>query len=962
MAGMAGGFVAGAIISKLILDTTHWDLAVKKVSGKLPAMAAKMGRVGQAMTKSVTIPLLAMGAAAVKVAADFDQSITESLAIMGDVSEETRKQMEDAAMEMSGQSTFAAKELGEAYFFLASAGMDAEQSIGALPAVTRFAQAGAFSLTTATDLLTDAQSALGLVMDDAEDNYKEMVHVSDVLVGANTIANASVQQFSESLTNKAGPALRSVEKEVEEGVAILAAFADQGVKGALAGNQLAIMLTNMETAQRNNSDQWETFGVSLFNADESMRNMADVIGDLETLLDGMSVKQKSATLAQMGFNDRALKSIKVLLGTSEKIRQYEKDLRSMGGITQEVSDKQLTSFTNQLKLLRNEAVNVGIEFGQELIPILKDHILPVLKSVVGWFSDLTDEQKALAVKVGIAVAALGPVLTISSKLVLVLPKLAGAFVKLGAKAGLAAGPLGLVVIALAFIAERSISAAKDFKTFTDLVEKEAESQGEKVGWLKKTWAGLNAVVSKYALGIDTTKLAQQAYNEHLAETNRKSTDWKGTLEGIVSWMGEVNTAYIEHEEELRLLALGYGDAGDAAETYGKKFREHVIPRNIQLIGIIADLKTQLLAGEIGWDDYATQVFEAEEELRKMTGGLGEADLAAEDLDLTIQTGLIPTVTDAKTLFAAMGVEAPEWLNEIATATKTSTEEQETAWDTFSDGLQTKWSSTFGDMVALVLKLPDDIHPAFHAIIQQVSDMAGQSIAKWIVGFIDPFKSSTKDAVKTVVGSTKDVATAATDLAKGFSPTGMIASAIGSAIGTFLGSILGPKGPSANDMRLVKDNTWATNQNVINLHDAVVAQLHEIKLTGWSIWGVLQAMPDWEDVQENWLQTIHKEIEETNAILASVTKAQHGAIHMKPELAMVGEEAPRVPEITMPVEWLGRAAPAGGRQQTQINLIFENDTQSIDLTEQVGDIMIKLSPELTADGRMKINMNALVQER
>ena len=188
MAGMAGAFVAGSIISYLQLDTTKWDLSVKKVQGKLPAMAAKAGRAGQALTTRVTVPLLAMGAAAVKVAADFDQSITESLAIMGDVSDETRKKMEDAAMEMSEQSTFAAKELGQAYYFLASAGMSAEQSIAALPAVTTFAQAGAFDLTTATDLLTDAQSALGLVSDDTAENMENMVRVSDVLVGANTLA------------------------------------------------------------------------------------------------------------------------------------------------------------------------------------------------------------------------------------------------------------------------------------------------------------------------------------------------------------------------------------------------------------------------------------------------------------------------------------------------------------------------------------------------------------------------------------------------------------------------------------------------------------------------------------------------------------------------------------------------------------------------------------------------------
>ena len=58
----------------------------------------------------------------------------------------------------------------------------------------------------------------------------QMSRVSDVLVRANTLANATVQQFSTALTSKAGAALKSFNKDVEEGVAVLAAMADQGIK------------------------------------------------------------------------------------------------------------------------------------------------------------------------------------------------------------------------------------------------------------------------------------------------------------------------------------------------------------------------------------------------------------------------------------------------------------------------------------------------------------------------------------------------------------------------------------------------------------------------------------------------------------------------------------------------------------------------------------------------------------
>ena len=63
-----------------------------------------------------------------------------------------RQEMADTAKEVAKTSTFGATQAAEAYFFLASAGLDAAQSVKALPQVTKFAQAGIFDLSTATDL------------------------------------------------------------------------------------------------------------------------------------------------------------------------------------------------------------------------------------------------------------------------------------------------------------------------------------------------------------------------------------------------------------------------------------------------------------------------------------------------------------------------------------------------------------------------------------------------------------------------------------------------------------------------------------------------------------------------------------------------------------------------------------------------------------------------------------------
>lgn len=331
---------------------------------------------------AVGAAVVGIGVASVREFAKFDAALVKSQAIMGDLSEALEKDMANAAREVAKVTTFSAEQAAESYFFLASAGLDAESSIMALPQVAQFAQAGMFDMALATDLLTDAQSALGLtIRDDAVKNMENMVKVSDVLVRANTLANASVEQFSTALTTKAGAALRALGKDVEEGVAVLAAFADQGIKGEEAGTQLSIVLRDLTTKAINNKKAFADMGIAVFDSNGEMNNLGDIIANLEVALAGMSDETQKATLLQLGFSDKSLASLTALLGTSEAIKTYEKELRSATGFTEDVANKQLDSFQSQLKLLESAFIDVAIQIGEELTPYLQD-LIPVLQALL----------------------------------------------------------------------------------------------------------------------------------------------------------------------------------------------------------------------------------------------------------------------------------------------------------------------------------------------------------------------------------------------------------------------------------------------------------------------------------------------------------------------------------------------------------------------------------------------------
>ncbi len=332
---------------------------------KFGANAAKIGAAAGA----------AIGGAAVfsiKKFADFDQALNKSIAIMGDVSDALRGDMADAAREVAKQTTFSAEEAAESFFFLASAGLDAEQSVAAMPQVAKFAQAGMFDMALATDLATDAQSALGLASDDTEQNLENLTRVTDVFVKANTLANTSVEQLASAITSKAGNALKTVGKDIEEGAAALAVFADQGIKGERAGTLLTNTLFGLTDNAEKNSEAFEELGIRVFDAEGNMRNMSDIAADVTNAFDGMSEEQKLAELSALGFTKQTREGVLALMGNSDALSEYEEKLNDAGGTADEVANNQLETFNAQMDLVKSRVEDAALELGEKLMPFILD--------------------------------------------------------------------------------------------------------------------------------------------------------------------------------------------------------------------------------------------------------------------------------------------------------------------------------------------------------------------------------------------------------------------------------------------------------------------------------------------------------------------------------------------------------------------------------------------------------------
>lgn len=407
---MAGVLELERLLVRLMADSSQYDAVMRQAEAKVTQMAQRLTQVGKSLSLAFTVPLAAIGVAAVKAFSDFDDAMTKSLAIMGDVSEGMKKQMEQTALAISASSVTAPAKVAEAYYFLASAGLTAADAMASLNTVEKFSVAGAFDMARATEMLADAQSALGMRSKDTQQNMENMARIADVLTKANNMANGSTEQFAKALTTKSAAAMRMNNIAVEEGVAVLAAYHDQGIKAELAGERLSILIRDLQTEAIKHEQAWSKMGLAVFDSAGKMRHLADIVEDVDNRLGGLSDREKKYILLKLGFSDRSMSAITSLLGVSDKIRDYETQLKSAGGTTQEVADKQMKSFASQMLMLWNNIKIVGIEIGRVLAPyVLK--LNEYIKAGIAWWQGLSTATKEAIIKFGVIVAAIGPIIT-----------------------------------------------------------------------------------------------------------------------------------------------------------------------------------------------------------------------------------------------------------------------------------------------------------------------------------------------------------------------------------------------------------------------------------------------------------------------------------------------------------------------------------------------------------------------
>jgi len=137
---------------KLSLNDKQFQSSLKKATRSLKRFGASMKRTGQTMTRSLTLPVIAFGAVAVKA---FDEQIKAETKLRTSLkgNEEAFKSLKNQAQELQKVTLFGDEATMEAQGFLAQLGLNEEAILRLTPLIQDFATAQGVGLGDAAKLV-----------------------------------------------------------------------------------------------------------------------------------------------------------------------------------------------------------------------------------------------------------------------------------------------------------------------------------------------------------------------------------------------------------------------------------------------------------------------------------------------------------------------------------------------------------------------------------------------------------------------------------------------------------------------------------------------------------------------------------------------------------------------------------------------------------------------------------------
>ena len=432
----------------------NWD-GLKKGGAATKALGEGITDLGSSMTLGLTVPIVAAGGAAISVAANFDDAMSQVQGALGDASADTEG-LRQLALQLGSDTVFSATEAAQAMVELAKGGLtEADIKGGALAASMDLAAAGQLNLADAAETTVQMMGSFGLGAADA-------TRIANALAGAANASSADVSDLTQAMSQCSAQASLAG-WSLEDTAAALALFADHGVKGSDAGTSLKTMLQRLSAPTDQAADAMEAYGLEVRDSNGKMKDITGIADELTGKLGTLSDAERDAALQTIFGSDASRAAAILMQSGSEGLQKY---IAATNDATaaETMANAQKGELSWALENMGGAIESASIAFGSALAPAITA-VAGVIGNVAEAFASLpSGAQTAIAVVLAL-VAAVGPLLVVFGSVVAMLPALSERLLLLGGAFAVPLAPALAVAAAIAAVVAVLVTLWNTSETF-----------------------------------------------------------------------------------------------------------------------------------------------------------------------------------------------------------------------------------------------------------------------------------------------------------------------------------------------------------------------------------------------------------------------------------------------------------------------------------------------------------------
>lgn len=399
----------------------------------MDSVGKKLTSAGKNLTTKVTLPIVGIGTAAVKTSMDFEAAMSKVASLSGAQGEQFDS-LRDKALEMGAKTMYSATESAEALQYMALAGWNTEDMLNGLEPILKLAGAAGMDLGTASDIVTDGLTAMGL-------SAKDAAHFADVMAVTMSKSNTDVNQLGEAFKYVA-PLAGAMGYKIEDLSLALGLMANSGIKASQGGTSLRRILQNLSKPTDEVATAMKELGISMFNPDGSAKSLYDLMVELRESMRGLS-NEEQAMYANTIAGSTGLSGLLAIVNASdEDFNNLANAIYNADGAGMEMYDTMTNNLKGSVTELMSALESLMISIGDLLVPLIRK----VVSMIQGWvehLNSLDETQKQQIIQIALVVAAIGPLILIVGKLFTAISTVVK-FVQL-----LSANPILILVAAIA---------------------------------------------------------------------------------------------------------------------------------------------------------------------------------------------------------------------------------------------------------------------------------------------------------------------------------------------------------------------------------------------------------------------------------------------------------------------------------------------------------------------------------